>query len=192
MSPKNDFNKKAKQGKIVSVALICSTYRRLISFYLQKSVNIVKKCFKMHISGKIFVFINPINVHQHKRKNTTCVFVLFDIAGCVILVFALLLTNAGLPESCSVNVVTAHETGDMHALKMQQLKVFLLTWVLGPVHRGGRAVVDSSTRGRTQAASWRLEPWGVTGHGGTHCPAAGTTAIHPHVSACEGGAVKPD
>lgn len=66
---------------------------------------------------------------------------------------------------------------------------FALTLVLGPVHRGGCTVVHSSSRSGGQAAYWSLEPWRVTGYSGAHCPAGGTTAVHPHVSTGGGGSV---
>lgn len=68
----------------------------------------------------------------------------------------------------------------------------VFTLVLWSIHRGRRAVVDSSARSWTHAASWRLESRGVAGQGGTPRPAAGTTALHPDVSTGEGGPVKSD
>lgn len=77
-------------------------------------------------------------------------------------------------------------------LKTQLIKALAPTLLLGPVHRGGCTVVDSSSRRWAQAASWSLQPRRVTGHGGTHCPAAGTAAVHPHVSTGEGRSLTPD
>ena len=56
----------------------------------------------------------------------------------------------------------------------------------------GAAAEDRGPRRGPPAAHRGLAPGGVTGHGGADSPAAGTAAVHPHVSTGEGGVLDPD